>query len=155
DSVIADWERSDREPLDKNSITSVKVLGALFNRVIKERQVPQQADPRSIGQVLLLTGSLGAGGAERQLVNTAVGLSQMPLHQRTLQSGIVLDPVTVVARSLRDRKDGEFYLPDLRNAGVQVQSFRELPDFAGNLDASAVRPALSALGYLPWSVAEA
>jgi len=63
--------------------------------------------------------------------------------------------VDVVARSLRDRKDGSFFLGDLQRADVSVRSYRELPDFAGNLATSAVRPALSALGYLPWSTAEA
>jgi hypothetical protein len=79
----------------------------------------------------------------------------MNLEQRTLQDGLVLDPVNVVTRSLRDRKDGAFYLGDLQRAGIQVGSYRELPDFAGNLATSAVRPALSALGFLPWSTAEA
>ncbi|MGE4079394.1 MAG: glycosyltransferase, partial [Reyranella sp.] len=72
-----------------------------------------------------------------------------------LRDGIGLDPVNVMARSLRDRKDGAFFLADLQQAGVPVRSYRELPDFAGDLATSAVRPALSALGFLPWSTAEA
>lgn len=154
-AAMGDWEHSDRRPLDGDSRASVKVLGALFNRILETRQVG--ASPRSdkTGSVLLLTGSLGTGGAERQLVNTAVGLNQMSLEERTLDDGLIVDPVNVVARSLRDRKDGAFYLADLQRAGISVGSYRELPDFAGNLATSAVRPALSALGFLPWSTAEA
>jgi len=103
----------------------------------------------------MLTGSLGAGGAERQFVTTAVGLHAVDSAGRTLSTGLVLDPITVVARSLRDRKDGDFFLGELREAGIPVSSYRELPDFGGNLSTSAVRPALTALGFLPWSTAEA
>lgn len=154
-SVVPDLEVLEGAGAGAASIASVRVLGTLFNRVIEHRIARRSAQPRSQGSVVLLTGSLGSGGAERQLVNTAVGLSGMSLEQRTLQDGIVLDRVEVVARSLRERKDGAFYLSDLEKAGVKVHSYRELPDFADNLAASAVRPALGALGYLPWSTAEA
>jgi glycosyltransferase involved in cell wall biosynthesis len=104
---------------------------------------------------VLLTGSLGAGGAERQLTTTAIGLAAMTAEQRTLADGLTLDTVEVVARALDDREDGSFYLADLQRAGVQVQSYRQWPDFAGDISASAVRPILRALGFLPWSTAEA
>lgn len=154
-AAIGDWEHSDRRALDGNSRASVKVLGALFDRILETRKIGASPRSHKAGSVLLLTGSLGTGGAERQLVNTAIGLSEMSLEQRTLEDGLIVDPVNVVARSLRDRKDGAFYLADLQRAGIPVGSYRELPDFAGNLATSAVRPALSALGFLPWSTAEA
>lgn len=155
EAVIGDWEHNDRRPVDKGAMASVKVLGALFERVIEARRVNAPAASRDTGSLLLLTGSLGSGGAERQLVTTAVGLSEMGPGQRKLQDGLTLDSVNVMARSLRDRKDGAFFLADLQQAGVPVRSYRELPDFAGDLATSAVRPALSALGFLPWSTAEA
>jgi glycosyltransferase involved in cell wall biosynthesis len=46
-------------------------------------------------------------------------------------------------------------LNELHSAGVEVRSYREFPDFGGNLAASPVRPSLTALGLLPWSTAEA
>ena len=154
-AAIGDWDHGDLHSLDRAARASVRVLGALFDHVLDIRQNSAPAPSRRSGPVLLLTGSLGTGGAERQLVNTAVGLSELSLEQRTLEGGIVLDPVSVVARSLRDRKDGAFYVADLHRAEIPVRSYRELPDFGGNLAASAVRPALSALGFLPWSTAEA
>jgi glycosyltransferase involved in cell wall biosynthesis len=140
-------KRRDRIP------TSVRVLGLLFDRVLGERS--RLRFEASSGPAVLLTGSLGAGGAERQLVNTAIGLNAMAPAQRALEDGTTIDSVQVVARSLKDRKDGAFYLHDLQTAGIEVQSYRELPDFSGQLSSSVVRPALSALGLLPWSTAEA
>jgi glycosyltransferase involved in cell wall biosynthesis len=154
-AAIGHSERDDFRTFDKDSVASVNVLEGLFDRVLRARQPGVSAWSREAAPVVLLTSSLGAGGAERQLVNTAVGLSEMNLEQRRLQDGLILDPVNVVTRSLRDRKDGAFYLADLQRAGIQVGSYREFPDFAGNLATSAVRPALSALGFLPWSTAEA
>jgi glycosyltransferase involved in cell wall biosynthesis len=154
-TVIGEWEQRDHSKTNKGTLASVKVLGALFDRVLEARQGSVSTSARDTGPLLLLTGSLGTGGAERQLVTTAIGLKEMGLGQRTLADGLLLEPVNVMARSLRDRKDGAFFLADLEKAGVPVRSYRELPDFAGDLATSAVRPALSALGYLPWSTAEA
>lgn len=154
-AAIGNSERDDFRAFDKDSIASVRVLEGLFDRVLRARQIGASGRSHKAASVLLLTSSLGAGGAERQLVTTAVGLSEMSRAQRTLQDGLVLDPVNVVTRTLRDRKDGAFFLPHLQRAGIEVQSYREFPDFAGNLATSAVRPALSALGFLPWSTAEA
>lgn len=139
----------------KSQAPSSRALATLFDRVLDEREALHATRTEEAGPILLLTGSLGAGGAERQLVNTAIGLSRLSLQDRTLRTGPALDGITVVARSLRDRKDGTFYLADLRNAGIDVHSYREWPDFGGDLATSAVQSALQALGHLPWSMAEA
>ncbi|MBV8191388.1 MAG: glycosyltransferase [Alphaproteobacteria bacterium] len=134
---------------------SVRVLQVLFDSLLEMRQALVDNRLNVTAPVSLLTGSLGAGGAERQLVNTAIALKRMDPTQRRLENGLVLGPINVVARSLNDRNDGSFFLGDLHQASVDVRSYRELPDFGGTLAASAVRPALTALGYLPWSTAEA
>jgi glycosyltransferase involved in cell wall biosynthesis len=154
-AVIGDIARRGPASVDSDSITSVRVLGALFDRLLEERRAMAPLPTRQAGPLVLLTGSLGAGGAERQLVTTAIGLNAMGKEQRTLADGLTLGTVDVVARALDDREDGAFYLADLQQAGVPVQSYREWPDFAGDLASSAVRPALRALGFLPWSTAEA
>jgi glycosyltransferase involved in cell wall biosynthesis len=154
-SAIGDWERNGAATHDETLIASVKVLSVLFDRLLEARQVVPGARSNGKAVVSLLTGSLGVGGAERQLVNTAIGLSKMEARAKTLENGLVLDPINVVARSLRDRKNGSFFLGDLHQAGVEVRSYREFADFSGNLATSSVRPALSALGFLPWSTAEA
>jgi glycosyltransferase involved in cell wall biosynthesis len=154
-AIIGDWERSGRGPFEMESAPSVRALAALFDRVIHERSARDRPFRTGQAPVLLLTGSLGSGGAERQVVNTAIGFSRLSAGQRTLGNGLVLDPVGVVARSLKDRKDGKFYYPELRASNIGVDSYREFQDFAGDLGSSAVRPALAVLGFLPWSTAEA
>ncbi len=154
-SVIGDIARNGPPSVEGSSVASVKVLGALFDRVLQQRRAMAPVLAPRAGRLVLLTGSLGAGGAERQLVTTAIGLNAMSREQRTLADGLTLDTVEVVARALDDREDGAFYLADLQQAGVPVQSYREWPDFAGDIATSAVRPALRALGFLPWSTAEA
>ena len=154
-AIVGDWERASGSVANKSNVASVRVLGALFDRVLEQRERAGDTRGKVNNSALLLTGSLGAGGAERQLVTTAVGLHEMAPQQRALEDGVVLDSVDVMARSLRDRKDGSFFLNDLNRAGLEVRSYRELPDFGGSLDTSGVRPALSALGFLPWSTAEA
>lgn len=153
-SVISDIARNRPSSVGSTSVASVKVLGALFDRVLERRRTIVPLPSRRAGPLVLLTGSLGAGGAERQLVTTAIGLNAMR-EQRTFADSLTLDAVDVIARALDDREDGAFYLADLRQAGVRVQSYREWPDFAGDLAVSAARPALRALGFLPWSIAEA
>ena len=154
-AIVGDWERASGSVANKSNVSSVRVLGALFDRVLEQREKTGDVRVHANRSALLLTGSLGAGGAERQLVTTAVGLHAMAPQQRALEDGVVLDSVGVIARSLRDRKDGSFFLDDLNRAGLEVRSYRDLPDFGGSLDTSGVRPALSALGFLPWSTAEA
>ncbi|GEP58627.1 capsular polysaccharide biosynthesis protein [Reyranella soli] len=154
-AVISDFEHVDAVALNGSSLASVRVLEALFDRILDDRRRALSAPAPTSGKLVLLTGSLGAGGAERQFVTTAVGLRAMSLQQRTLPDGLVLDEVHVVARSLVDREDGSFYVADLQRAGIQVESYREWPDFGGDLASSVARPTLRALGFLPWSTAEA
>lgn len=154
-SVIGDIAHDGSSALGSASVASVRVLGALFDRALEQRRKIAPSPSRRTGSLVLLTGSLGAGGAERQLVTTAIGVNGMDREQRTLADGLTLDTVQVVARALDDREDGAFYLADLQQAGVPVASYRQWPDFGGDLATSAVRPALRALGFLPWSTAEA
>ncbi|WP_295137684.1 glycosyltransferase [uncultured Reyranella sp.] len=153
-AVMGDFEHVDAVALNR-SPASVRVLEALFNRVLDDRRRTNSAPLPTAGKLVLLTGSLGTGGAERQLVTTAIGLNAMSLQQRTLPDGLALNAVHVVARSLTDREDGSFYAADLQRAGICVESYRDWPDFGGDLTTSVARPALRALAFLPWSTAEA
>lgn len=154
-AVIGDFEHDDAVALNGSSLASVRVLEALFDRILDERRRIMSAAAPTSGKLVLLTGSLGAGGAERQFVTTAIGLKAMSLQQRTLPDGLALNDVNVIARSLTDREDGAFYVADLQRAGIRVESYREWPDFGGDLTTSVARPTLRALGFLPWSMAEA
>jgi glycosyltransferase involved in cell wall biosynthesis len=137
------------------TLRSIRVLEALFEKALAARAQGLQRAPRRCGPVVFLCGSLGSGGAERQLVTTAIGLKRLAEEERTKDDPAVFRPVCVLARSLRDRSDGAFFLPDLEQARVPVTSYRELPDFNGNREGSAVRPLLAALRSLPRPIAEA
>jgi glycosyltransferase involved in cell wall biosynthesis len=134
---------------------SVVVLEALFEQALTARPTVLQRERREQAPVVLLVGSLGSGGAERQVVTTAVGLAARGEESRSPCGDLVPRPVRVLARSLRDRPDGAFFLPDLERAGITTSCYRDLPDFNDQPDASVVRPLHKALKLLPWSIAEA
>ncbi|WP_417788603.1 glycosyltransferase [Terasakiella pusilla] len=64
--------------------------------------------------VVMVTGSLGPGGAERQLVATAIALKE--------QTDQVAH-VTVLVRSLNDHDRSAFFLPHLEEAGIPVHEY--------------------------------
>jgi glycosyltransferase involved in cell wall biosynthesis len=78
-------------------------------RVLLARLLNQQRDPSEFkarsDRVMLVVGSLGAGGAERQVVNTAISLKQQ-----------MLDPVVVFNHG---SDETAFYLKVLEEAGIR------------------------------------
>jgi glycosyltransferase involved in cell wall biosynthesis/tetratricopeptide (TPR) repeat protein len=70
------------------------------------------------GRVVLLTGSLAAGGAERQLVTTIRGLVR---HQPQVES------VTLLVQSLSKRRKKDFYLGDIASLPVEIRAL-DVPD---------------------------
>lgn len=137
------------------TLRSMRVLEALFEAALAERPSLLRRTPRRAGPVVLLCGSLGSGGAERQLVTTAIGLKRRAEGERAGDGRDAFGPVHVLARSLSDRSGGGFFLGDLEEAKIAVTSYRGLPDFNGNREGSAVRSLLAALRYLPRPIAEA
>ncbi len=81
----------------------------IINRILKRTPTPL-FKPHDFhkNQVGLFIGSLRPGGAERQLVNTALGLAQRGIH------------VTVYCEIL-DEGEHCFYLDTLRSHGIQVK----------------------------------
>lgn len=133
---------------------SVTALETLFEQVLASRSAALQREQRRRAPVVFLVGSLGPGGAERQLVTTAIGLDALATDSANA-SDLAPQPVGVLARSLSDRSDGAFFLADLQRAGIPVNCYRDLPDFNGNPDRSVVRPMRTALKLLPRPIAEA
>ena len=118
---------------------AIGALGTLFDAIVARRN----ADPpreTGDGPVTMLTGSLGAGGGERQFVRTAQGLHTLTGPAKR---------INVLVRSLNSRSDGGFFGGELERAGIGVRIFGDLPDFGGDIATSAVRPALDVLGMLP------
>jgi len=132
----------------RSQVTSISVLSRLFEEVLAERDISQRANGHALGSLAMLTGSLGSGGAERQLVNVAIGLSKM----NGAGPRPVRGPIRVMARSLKTRVDARFFMPQLHEAGVPVTEIETLPQYGGNIATSSVRPYVSALKFLPYPV---
>lgn len=95
----------------------------------RERSVPTAETPR-LGRLSLITGSLGPGGAERQLTRLAVELERARLSAGEL-AGILLDrPVEVIVRSHGPEKQNDFYLGDIAAAGVELHQINYMTPLA-------------------------
>ncbi len=97
-----------------------------------------------IGGVAFLTGSLGAGGAERQLTRVAC-----ELRRREAVSGTV----EVIVSTLASARGRDFFLPALQDAGVPVSVIPDLPAVLSPADLPA--PLRKLLRHLPVQTQEA
>ena len=105
-----------------------------------------------LGHLSLITGSLGPGGAERQLTRLAIELERAR-EASGMVAGVPLDgKVDIVVRSHGPEKQNDFYLADVRSAGLaplQINEFKPvLPKNLGVDDPKL----LLLLDYLPSSV---
>lgn len=80
-----------------------------FRRVVKGADAIERLQPVK-GRVVFVCSTLVAGGAERQIVNTAVGLKRRGI-----------DSVTVLAANLFSRPGNDFFLQPLLTAGIEVR----------------------------------
>jgi glycosyltransferase involved in cell wall biosynthesis len=75
----------------------------------------------ALGRLTLITGGLGPGGAERQLTRLAIELERAR-RSAGAAGDIRLDrPVEVLVRSHGPEKQNDFYLSDVRSAGVELR----------------------------------
>ena len=89
------------------------------------------------GRVVLVSGNLAPGGAERQVANTLVGLSR--------QAGV--EPM-LLAHYLDDGANRHaFHLPRVRSAGVQAREIRRV--IAGERDPLLPQSLAAAASFLP------
>ena len=130
------------------------VLADLLDR-IAERRAAMSQDVRSfVGPVFMLNGSLGPGGAERQLMNTAIGLQECIDQGRKLDGRDIIGPIVVCVRSLTARRDAAFFKPALTKAGVQVVEYASFAAYGGNRRQSIVRDVADLLHFLPHQMIE-
>lgn len=102
-----------------------------------------------LGRLTLITGSLGPGGAERQLTRLAIELERARKSGGEI-AGVPLNrPVEVLVRSHGPEKQNDFFLADVQAAGCelgQINLFKPLSNKALGID----DPVLSKLiDYLP------
>ncbi|GBQ54546.1 glycosyltransferase [Komagataeibacter swingsii] len=97
----------------------------LVSAIARRGTPPAMRGP--VGRVVMFNGSLGAGGAERQLVNTAVGLTHAARAGGAIGDYRLDGPVEVACRALDDRPHGDFFLSDLTSAGISVDCYSQIP----------------------------
>ena len=84
------------------------------NRVCRERAKGE------LGRVALITGSLGPGGAERQLSRTAAELDRYRKTCGEIGGVAISHPIEVIVKTHGVEKDSNFFLPVLKNEDVSV-----------------------------------
>ncbi|MGI9169929.1 MAG: glycosyltransferase, partial [Caulobacteraceae bacterium] len=128
---------------------SLKALNAILTEVLatRRRRPPR---PRShLGSTLMVSGSLGSGGAERQLVTTVLSLHDAVREGRRVGDYETVGPVGVACRSLASKQDNDFFLQTLTDAGVVVTDYGRLEPFGGQIGLSRLRAFCSAVDFLP------
>ena len=89
------------------------------------RSEPPPSD--RVGATTFITGSLGPGGSERQLAQTAVALQIAREQQRALHDIEMEGPFHIVVRSLSSEDRNDFFLSMVTEAKVVTQQIDHMP----------------------------
>ena len=111
-------------PKHTRTLTPTKALSQALQRF--QNRSPVASISPHIGGVAFITGSLGAGGAERQMTRLAVELKRSQSFSFTDQIGIT-GPVEVFVSNLSPERGRDFFLPKLQDADIPVSVISELP----------------------------
>lgn len=124
---------------------SVAALDTLLAKALEHRarHRPVRLGDRT-GGVVLIGGSLGGGGAERQLANTALGLTG-----RVAAGDRIDGPVSIFCRKLDRRRSNDFYLAKLEAADVRVADYLAAPAWGGDALASRLAADRELIELLP------
>lgn len=111
------------------------------------RQTRQLPDGR-LGRLSLCTGSLGSGGAERQISRLAIAISKK-YHEKGEVNGLKVEaPVDLIIRSLTPELKQDFFLKEVLDEKVDVIEIAEITDTIfdiTSIDCSELRLLLSHL----------
>ncbi|MGX5844170.1 glycosyltransferase [Mesorhizobium sp. ArgA1] len=116
--------------------------------------VPDTRSLSSLGPVVMIGGSLAAGGAERQFAVTALGLHDAATAGAPIDGIEFQGPLTLILRSLTSRAGDDFYLPRLRDAHLQVHEYSTFQPFGGRPRRSLSRFVAPVLPHLPGRMRE-
>jgi glycosyltransferase involved in cell wall biosynthesis len=107
--------------------TSIIALHCVLKLLAARRSAPAPA--RRLEGIALMTGHLGAGGAELQMTRTAEMLATAAQAKQSIAGVKVAGPIHVVVKSLAPEADRtlDFFLPRLARKNVPVCSMDALP----------------------------
>lgn len=104
--------------------TSVVLRNALY--LFRDRQ-PRPLDANRLGGISFFTGSLGAGGAERQMTRIATAMHQRASIGRSIQGTQLDGPVEVLINHADPAQRKDFFLPALKASGIPVSICTDMP----------------------------
>ncbi len=111
-------------------ITEVQDVADVLGNAVTQFQtrVPRPRSPDGIGPVVFFTGQLGAGGAERQMSRIAGAVQRhWDRDQQKIGAYRLLAPPRVCLRHATAASGADFFLPVLREAGVDTTILADLP----------------------------
>ena len=146
-SLFALLSRLEEAPLQEDQDARMLAMKHMILH-FRDRELPAR-DSSGLGRLTLITGSLGPGGAERQLSRLAIELERARKNDGEI-AGVPLDrPVEVLVRSHGPEKQNDFFLEEIQASGCelgQIDLFKPLSNKALAVD----DPVLSKLiDYLP------
>ena len=106
---------------ENTTVAALKAAIALFN----DRKL-KPTGGNKIGPTALMTSSLAGGGAERQIVNTAIHLTRLSSAKQKVAGVELTGPFALLATSLEPHQEKDFYLPVANAGGVKVVEVRKL-----------------------------
>ena len=113
---------------DSNGPPSVAALAVLLEMTRERRRLSPRARHRAFPSgIVLIGGTLGGGGAERQLANTALGLTE-----RSQAGDGPIGPISIFCRKLDRRRANDFYLSQLEAAGIRVADYLSAQPWGGD-----------------------
>lgn len=116
-SLFALLTQLEGEPLQEDQ--DARIL-AMKHAILHFRDRKPVRGTAGLGRVTLITGSLGPGGAERQLTRLAIELERARKRDGEI-AGVQLDrPVEILVRSHGPEKQNDFYLADVQAAGCEI-----------------------------------
>ena len=120
-------------PRQTHTLTPSAALSQAMQKF--QNRSPVASISPQIGGVAFITGSLGAGGAERQMTRLAVEMKSAHDPDQIGISG----PIEVFVSTLSPERGRDFFLPKLQQADIPVSVISELPAGPSSLPENLTR----------------
>jgi glycosyltransferase involved in cell wall biosynthesis len=144
---------AEKDGLD-NQPMSISAANFILRHVLPERRGWLTTRTSLLGSTLLIGGSLGSGGAERQMVTTALGLQRAANTAVPIEGVDVVGPIQVCVRSLNPQLNNDFFAAALREADLPTSSYMDLEPYGGRVRVSGSRDFCAAIDFLPPRMSE-
>lgn len=132
-------------PKSKNR-NDVYVHGFVIEKLLSQLSKNAVRPANQVKKIILINSSLGPGGAERQFVNTILGLLD---HFARRRCGTQLE---VWCRNLNNKSNGGFFLSKLTDAGIHVEQYDNFDGVETPENSKIMAPYARLLKLLPLQI---